>query len=126
MSCTRFLLGGAANTVQYSIIDTTGRAPHGRRRGGRLADDARFSLTDDYVVIYDLPVTFDGAEMARRRPQMAAGAVRLALQALVGRVRVPDVLTTRMNAETPSGMDAVLLEREVTGPDRGHVAQRRR
>ena len=90
------------NTVQYSVIDTTGRA---RRTvdvevtGSPMMHD--FSLTDDYVVFYDLPVTFDAAEMA---PGIAPGwlqaPVRLALQALVGRVRVPDALTTRMNAET--------------------------
>lgn len=90
------------HTVQYSIIDTTGRA---RRTvdvevaGSPMMHD--FSLTDDYVVIYDLPVTFDAAEMAPGvAPKWLQAPVRLALQALVGRVRVPDALTTRMNAET--------------------------
>ena len=47
-------------TVQYSVIDTQGRA---RRTvdidvtGSPMMHD--FSLTDKYVVIYDLPVTFD-------------------------------------------------------------------
>ncbi|MGV7852749.1 carotenoid oxygenase family protein, partial [Mycobacterium kansasii] len=54
-----FARGG---TVQYSVIDTRGRA---RRTvdievtGSPMMHD--FSLTDNYVVVYDLPVTFDSS-----------------------------------------------------------------
>ena len=54
-------------TVQYSVIDTNGRA---RRTvdievtGSPMMHD--FSLTDKYVVIYDLPVTFDPVQVMPR------------------------------------------------------------
>src|SRR3984957_7010183 len=52
------------HTVQYSVIDTQGRA---RRTvdievsGSPMMHD--FSLTEKYVVIYDLPVTFDPGQV---------------------------------------------------------------
>src|SRR6202011_1578778 len=51
-------------SVQYSVIDTNGRA---RRTvdisvsGSPMMHD--FSLTDKYVVLYDLPVTFDPVQV---------------------------------------------------------------
>jgi carotenoid cleavage dioxygenase len=80
------------NTVQYSIIGVDGRA---RRTvdievgGSPMMHD--FSLTERYVVFYDLPVTFDtrqAAAMASPRPLRLAG--QLILWALVGRVRIPE------------------------------------
>ena len=86
-------------TVQYSVIDTHGRA---RRTvdievtGSPTMHD--FSLTDKYVVIYDLPVTFDPVQVCprkcRRWLQLPA---RLALQSLVGRVRVPSPIAAMIN-----------------------------
>jgi carotenoid cleavage dioxygenase len=79
------------NTVQYSIIGVDGRV---RRTvdievgGSPLMHD--FSLTERYVVFYDLPVTFDArqaAAMAAPRPLRLPA--RLMLSALVGRVRIP-------------------------------------
>ena len=64
-SCTRCRTRSpAGKTVQYSVIDTGGRA---RRTvdievtGSPMMHD--FSLTDKYVVVYDLPVTFDSAQV---------------------------------------------------------------
>lgn len=86
-----------ANTVQYSVIGIDGRA---RRTvditvgGSPMMHD--FSLTERYVVIYDLPVTFDarlaaaiGVPKALRLP------ARLLLSALIGRVRIPDPIVAR-------------------------------
>ncbi len=86
-------------TVQYSVIDTRGRA---RRTvditvsGSPMMHD--FSLTDKYVVIYDLPVTFDAAQvMPARMPRWLDLPARLVVQSLVGRVRVPGPISAMMN-----------------------------
>ncbi len=86
------------NTVQYSVIGVDGRA---RRTvditvgGSPMMHD--FSLTDDHVVFYDMPVTFDsalGAELTMPRGMRLA--TRLMLSAVVGRVRIPDPMAARI------------------------------
>ena len=88
-------------TVQYSVIDTQGRA---RRTvdievsGSPMMHD--FSLTDKYVVIYDLPVTFDAVQvLPANMPHWLSMPARLALQSLIGRVRVPSPITAMMNRD---------------------------
>jgi carotenoid cleavage dioxygenase len=88
-------------TVQYSVIDTKGRA---RRTvdievsGSPMMHD--FSLTDKYVVIYDLPVTFDPVQvLPANMPRWLGAPARLALQSLIGRVRVPGPITAMMNRD---------------------------
>jgi carotenoid cleavage oxygenase len=78
-------------TVQYSVIDTAG---HARRTvdievaGSPMMHD--FSLTDKYVVLYDLPVTFDPAQvMPASVPRWLQLPARLAIQSVIGRVRIP-------------------------------------
>jgi carotenoid cleavage dioxygenase len=82
---------GRGNRVQYSVIDTAGRA---RRTvdvevaGSPMMHD--FSLTESHVVIYDLPVTFDARQAVETSvPAFLRAPARLALSALVGRVPVP-------------------------------------
>ncbi|VBA47340.1 Carotenoid cleavage oxygenase [Mycobacterium attenuatum] len=91
-----FARGG---TVQYSVIDTRGRA---RRTvdidvtGSPMMHD--FSLTDDYVVIYDLPVTFDSSQvLPAKMPRWLSLPVQLVMQALIGHVRVPGPMAAMMN-----------------------------
>ncbi|TAM73361.1 carotenoid oxygenase family protein [Mycobacterium sp.] len=86
-------------TVQYSVIDTRGRA---RRTvdievsGSPMMHD--FSLTDKYVVIYDLPVTFDPVQvMPANVPGWLSLPARLVMQSLIGRVRLPSPVTTMLN-----------------------------
>ena len=86
-------------TVQYSVIDTQGRA---RRTvdievsGSPMMHD--FSLTDSYVVIYDLPVTFDPMQvLPATMPRWLGLPARLAMQSLIGRVRVPSPINAMMN-----------------------------
>jgi carotenoid cleavage dioxygenase len=83
---------GRGNHVQYSVIDLQGRA---RRTvdievtGSPMMHD--FSLTQHHVVLYDLPVTFDpahGADIVA--PPVLRAPTRLALAALIGRIRIPD------------------------------------
>jgi carotenoid cleavage oxygenase len=57
-------------TVQYSVIDTAGRVRRTvdiKVSGSPMMHD--FSLTDKYVVIYDLPVTFDSALAVANRDE---------------------------------------------------------
>ena len=91
-----------ANRVQYSVIDTSGRA---RRTvdievtGAPMMHD--FSLTERHVVIYDLPVTFDPVRMAPRvAPRWLQRPARLVLESLVGRIKVPDPIAVQINRNT--------------------------
>ncbi|OBH00550.1 carotenoid oxygenase [Mycobacterium sp. E136] len=85
------------NTVQYSVIGADGRA---RRTvdievaGSPMMHD--FSLTENHVVFYDLPVTFD-ADMAVQMtvPRGLRLVSRLVLSSLIGRVRIPDPISAR-------------------------------
>ncbi len=88
-------------TVQYSVIGADGRA---RRtvdiavHGSPMMHD--FSLTEKYVVIYDLPVTFDPAEVIPVTvPRWLRAPARLVLQSLAGRVRVPGPIAARINSD---------------------------
>lgn len=89
---------GRGNTVQYSVLDRTGRA---RRTvdievgGSPMMHD--FSLTQSSVVIYDLPVTFHASVIAASAPRGLRKATELALGAIIGRVRIPDPILARMN-----------------------------
>ncbi|WP_276063191.1 carotenoid oxygenase family protein [Mycobacterium riyadhense] len=86
-------------TVQYSVIDTQG---HARRTvdievsGSPAMHD--FSLTDKYVVIYDLPVTFDPVQVLPvKMPRWLGLPARLVMQSLIGRVRVPSPIAAMVN-----------------------------
>jgi carotenoid cleavage dioxygenase len=88
-------------TVQYSVIDTQGRA---RRTvdievsGSPMMHD--FSLTNNYVVIYDLPVTFDPVQaLPAEMPRWLSAPARLVMQSLIGRVRVPGPIIAMMNRD---------------------------
>jgi carotenoid cleavage dioxygenase len=91
-------------TVQYSVIDTSGRA---RRTvdievsGAPMMHD--FSLTEKYVVIYDLPVTFDPVQAMSATvagvPHWLRPPARLVLQSLLGRVRIPSPIAARINRD---------------------------
>jgi carotenoid cleavage oxygenase len=86
-------------TVQYSVIDTHGRA---RRTvdievsGSPMMHD--FSLTDKYVVLYDLPVTLDPMQvLPKKMPRWMQNPARLVAQSLVGQVRVPSPIVAMLN-----------------------------
>ncbi|WP_020666323.1 carotenoid oxygenase family protein [Amycolatopsis nigrescens] len=94
------------NQVQYSVIGTDGRA---RRTvdiqvsGSPMMHD--FSLTEKYVVFYDLPVTFDPEQaVANAVPALLRLPARLVLSAIVGRIRVPDPISARITrGSRPNG-----------------------
>ncbi len=88
-------------TVQYSVIDTQGRA---RRTvdievtGSPMIHD--FSLTDKYVVIYDLPVTFDPVQVLPASvPHWLRLPARLVMQSVIGRVRIPGPIAAMINRD---------------------------
>jgi carotenoid cleavage dioxygenase len=92
------------NKVQYSVIGVDGRA---RRTvditvaGSPMMHD--FSLTERYVVFYDLPVTFDAPLAAAMTvPRGLRLPVRLMLSALIGRVRIPDPIAARIHVSKSS------------------------
>lgn len=86
---------GRGNTVQYSVIGADGRALRTvdiTVTGSPLMHD--FSLTEKYVILYDLPVTFDvDLAVTATMPRPLRAPARLLLSALIGRVRIPDPLT---------------------------------
>jgi carotenoid cleavage oxygenase len=89
---------GRGNTVQYSVIGADGRA---RRTvditvtGSPMMHD--FALTENHVVFYDLPVTFDARDAAEIAvPRWMRWPTRLVMSALIGRVRVPDPISARI------------------------------
>jgi carotenoid cleavage dioxygenase len=93
------------NKVQYSVIGTDGRARHTvdiEVAGSPMMHD--FSLTEKYVVLYDLPVTFDPRQAAEMSaPRGLRLLDRLMMSALIGRVRIPDPITARL--PMPKGSD---------------------
>lgn len=96
---------GRGNRVQYSVIGTDGRA---RRTvdvevaGSPMMHD--FSLTERYVVFYDLPVTFHaGAAVEAAVPAPLRLPARLALSAIVGRVPIPDPISAMMSRGVKPG-----------------------
>jgi len=89
---------GRGNTVQYTVIGADGRA---RRTvdievaGSPMMHS--FSLTRNYVLIYDLPVTFDPRQAVEVSvPRPLRPLARLTLSTLIGRVRVPGPLVNSM------------------------------
>jgi carotenoid cleavage oxygenase len=57
-----------------------------------------FSLTDKYVVLYDLPVTFNPVQIAPTSvPRWLSLPARLVMQSVIGRVRLPGPVVTTIN-----------------------------
>ncbi|WP_028936637.1 carotenoid oxygenase family protein [Pseudonocardia spinosispora] len=96
---------GWGNKVQYSVIGTDGRA---RRTvdvevtGSPMMHD--FSLTENHVIFYDLPVVFDAEQAAAGAPMPRAfrTPAKLVMSALIGKVKVPDPITAMLAKSVPS------------------------
>jgi carotenoid cleavage dioxygenase len=105
---------GRGNRVQYSVIGVDGRAHRTvdiEVTGSPMMHD--FSLTENHVVIYDLPVTFDPRQAATLSvPRPLRAPTRLVLSAFIGRVRVPEPIVAmagrgmRGNASLPYRWDS--------------------
>jgi len=113
------------NTVQYSVIGCDGRAKHTADievTGAPMMHD--FTLTERYVVIYDLPVTFDPVQMAPRvAPRWLQGPARTVLEAFVGRVKVPSPIQAKINRSTKK-LDTIPFAWNPTYPARIGVMPR--
>lgn len=82
---------GSANCVQYSVVGTDGRTR--RKVDVEVAGSPMmhaFSLTERFVALYDLPVTFDAKKAAAFSPPGFAKPTEWLFSRLVGRRRVPD------------------------------------
>lgn len=90
------------NTVQYTVIDTAGRV---RRTVDIEVAGApmmhAFSLTEKYVVLYDLPVTFNADELtALLAPRGLRLPARLMLRSAIGRIRMPGPISAQLSRFT--------------------------
>lgn len=89
---------GWGNKVRYTVIGADGRL---RRqvdvRVGGSPMMHSFSLTDSYVVFYDLPVVFDVRQAVRATvPRHLRAPARLVMSALIGRIAIPDPVSAMM------------------------------
>ncbi len=92
---------GRGKRVQYSVIGADGRAKRTVDidvTGSPMMHD--FSLTEKYVIFYDLPVTFDVGQVVRTNvPAFLRAPAKLVLSALMGKVKVPEPLAIRAGAK---------------------------
>lgn len=94
------------NRVDYSVLDASGRITRQVEvevTGSPMMHDC--ALTEHYLVIYDLPVTFDIDMVAGKLPRPLRAAGRLALNRVIGRNPLPDRLVdlvARGGSGTPS------------------------
>jgi carotenoid cleavage dioxygenase len=96
---------GWGNHVEYSVLDTAGRI---RRTvdievGGSPMMHA-FSLTERYVVLFDLPVTFDAHKAAAVAPRILAGPTERLMARTIGRRQVPDWMTALSVGRAPQAV----------------------
>jgi carotenoid cleavage dioxygenase len=93
---------GWANKVQYSVLGMDGRIKRSVdvEVGGSPMMHA-FSLTERYVVIYDLPVVFDAHKAAKSAPRPLRKPTEIVMGRTIGRRRVPDRVVAAMMATTP-------------------------
>jgi carotenoid cleavage dioxygenase len=96
---------GWGNRVEYSVVDPSGRV---RRSvdievGGSPMMHG-FSLTEQHVVIFDLPVTFDAHKAATLAPRLLAGPTERLMARTVGRRRIPDWMGARSVGRAPEAV----------------------
>jgi carotenoid cleavage oxygenase len=93
------------NRVDYTVRGTDGRI---RRTvpiqvgGSPMMHD--FALTENYVVIYDLPVVFDKKIALQGMPRPMRVPARLMMSAIIGRNPLPDPVIARIARGSRSGV----------------------
>jgi len=92
------------NRVDYTVRGTDGRI---RRTvpvevgGSPMMHD--FALTENYVVLYDLPVVFDKARAVQGMPRALRLPARLMMSAIIGRNPLPDPVVARIARGSRTG-----------------------
>ncbi len=92
------------NRVDYTVRGTDGRV---RRTvpvevgGSPMMHD--FALTENYVVLYDLPVVFDKRRALEQMPRAMRLPARLMMNAIIGRNPLPDPVIARIARGSRSG-----------------------
>jgi len=91
--------------VRYQVVGLDGRVrKHVDLDVGGLPMMHAFSLTEHYVVLYDLPVTFDLSRASGAAKRLPAGAARRAA-GLVSRHGVPDAVAGSISRRAGAGSD---------------------
>jgi len=94
---------GWGNRVQYSVIDAGGtvrRSTMIKTHGAPMMHD--FALTENYVLLLDLPVSFDRRRASASVPQPIRPLAHATLTAL-GRVKIPNPIATMMTRSASMG-----------------------
>ncbi len=100
---------GWGNKVQYTVLDRAGRVRRSvdvEVSGSPMMHD--FSLTERYVVIYDLPVVFDLDFVAGQAPAPMRGPVRTLARRFVGRHALPNRISSALTGSGGSGVNGML------------------
>ena len=88
---------GWGNRVRYTVLDTAGKVRRSvdvEVHGSPMMHS--FSLTENYVILYDLPAVFDKRVAAKTAPLLVRPMARLSLNAVIGRNPIPEWLATAM------------------------------
>lgn len=92
------------NRVDYTVRGTDGRIRHTvpiEVGGSPMMHD--FALTENYVVLYDLPVVFDKRQAVAGMPRAMRVPARLMMGAIIGRNPLPDPVIARIARGSRSG-----------------------
>jgi carotenoid cleavage dioxygenase len=91
------------NRVRYDVVGADGKVRRSvdiRTHGRPMIHD--FALTENYVVLFDLPVSFSNSRAARSTPAPMRPFARATLAA-TGRARIPDKVAAAMSGSSSVG-----------------------
>ena len=92
---------GWGNRVRYTVMGTDGRVRRSVdvRVGGSPMMHS-FSLTEHFVVLYDLPAVFDKRAAVAPMPRFMQPIARATLRPIIGRNPIPEWLATMMGRQS--------------------------